>query len=287
VIAACVKWVPSSNEPGDDRFAGISAADQAALEMALRQAAASRDDVLVVTAGPPAADRALRDALACGATRILRIDQNADTDSAVVAARLAAVVAGASVVWCGDYSPDRGSGSVPAFLAAELHACQALGAVGVDLDGRAPGSITVIRRLDGGRREVLDVVPPAVVSVEGSVARLRRAGLPAVLAARTTSVESVPGSADGDLSGVAHPYRPRARALAAPNGSTALDRLRELTDAVGSPARSEVVHLDPTHAAARIIATLRDWGYLTEGSSEPGAGPDADRGGRGEIHLLG
>ena len=93
---------------------------------------------------------------------------------------------------CGDVSADRGSGSVPAFVAAELGVAQALGLV-----ERRPATATaarrVTRRLDGGRREVLAVTAPAVLSVEGAVARLRRASLPAELAARTAPIEVVPG----------------------------------------------------------------------------------------------
>ena len=50
-----------------------------------------------------------------------------------------------------------------------------------------------MRRLDGGRREVLAVPPPAVLSVEGAVARLRRASLPAELESRRAVIEVVPG----------------------------------------------------------------------------------------------
>ncbi len=270
MIAACVKWVAGPPEPGDERFAGISAADQAAVEVALRQAAPAGDGVLVVTAGPAAAERALRDALACGASRAVRIDLAADTSSARIAAALAAVVRPAAFVWCGDYSTDRGSGSVPAFLAAELGARQALGVVAVELDSDGT-SLAATRRLDGGRREVLRVVAPAVVSVEGAAARLRRAGLAALLAARTATIEVLAASAAAGEDVGAGPaatgalavraYRPRARVLPPPHGST-LERLRELTDSGDTSSHGETVHLDPDAAAERIIDTLRSWGYL-------------------------
>jgi hypothetical protein len=61
------------------------------------------------------------------------------------------------------------------------------------------------------------------------------------------------------------PYRPRARALAAPVGDRALDRLRVLTDAAANAAaRGDTVHLDPPAAAERIVQALREWGYLDE-----------------------
>ena len=67
------------------------------------------------------------------------------------------------LVLCGDLSADRATGSFPAFLAASLGAAQALGCVRLEpMDGHA---LKVHRRLDGGRREVLIVRPPAVVSI--------------------------------------------------------------------------------------------------------------------------
>ena len=270
MIAVCVKWVEAPDEPGDERFAGISDADQAALELALCQATenpSQRTEVVVVTAGPEAAEQALRDAIACGADRAVRVDVPSASPSAAVAAELAVVVAEADFVWCGDLSVDRGSGSVPAFLAAHLGAAQALGAVAVAIgamadDDAAAGRI-VTRRLDGGRREVVRIGARAVISVEGAAARLRRAGLGALLAARAAPIE-VRSAATGphpETPTSARPYRPRPRALAPPSGTT-LQRLRELTDVSGAPTHGETVHLDPVAAADRIVVVLRDWGYL-------------------------
>src|SRR4029079_5747023 len=80
-VAVCLKWVDRRVDADallravvpDERFAGVSAADQAALEWAVRY----RDDVgapvrvLAVTVGPTAADTVLRDALAAGADRAI------------------------------------------------------------------------------------------------------------------------------------------------------------------------------------------------------------------------
>lgn len=256
-VAVCLKWVTPVGRD-DDRFAGVSPADRAALESALVWSERNGDDVVVVAAGPVGAERALRDALACGASRAVRVDLDPRAASADVARAVAPHVAEASIVWCGDYSPDRGSGSFPAFLADALGIEQALGLVAVDIDGRA---IRAVRRLDGGRREVLAITPRAVVSVEGSVARLRRAPLRALLATEATPVDVRHASVVGDEIALV-PYRPRARVLPAPAGASALDRVRTLTDAGGTPNRSETVELAPDAAADRILTALREWGYL-------------------------
>jgi electron transfer flavoprotein beta subunit len=257
VIAVCWKWVTAGD---DERWAGVSDADRAALEVAFGLAAATGEDVTVVTAGPPGAERGLREALACGAARVVRIDAPVELESAAAARALAEAVTGASWVVCGDASSDRGSGSVPAFVAAELDVAQALGLVAVEVTG---GGLRGVRRLDGGRREVLDVMAPAVVSVEGAAARLRRASLPAELQARRAPVPVVPGPPGPvEHPDAVQPYRPRARALPAPAGS-ALSRVVQLTDAVGAAATThELVTLDPPQAAERILAALAEWGYV-------------------------
>ncbi len=117
-----------------------------------------------------------------------------------------------------------------------------------------------MRRLDGGRREVLEVEPPAVLSVEGSVARLRRSGLRAELAARAATVDRLTGpSGPVEEPSATAPYRPRARFVTMPRGD-ALARVRQLTDVSGEPSgHGEVLVLDPPAAAARILAAVREW----------------------------
>lgn len=266
MILACMKWNARHDAPDDDRFAGVSPADQAALETALVLGASRGEDVVAVCVGPVGAEAALRTAIACGATRAVRLElaglaEPDEADSRDVAAAIATVAASATTVLCGDYSLDRGSGSVPAFLAHHLGAAQALGLVSVEHVDTT--GVRAVRRLDGGRREVLDVQTPCVLSVEGSVAALRRAGLKAALASRTAPVEVERVVArHHPHSGVAMPFRPRARALPAPTGDAALDRLRALTDAGGSTHRGETIELPPAEAAARIVDALRSWGYL-------------------------
>ena len=67
--------------------------------------------------------------------------------------------------------------------------------------------LRVHRRLDGGRREVLRVRGPAVVSVEAAGVRLRRAALPATLASRDAAIP-VTRMAGAAAHRVARPGRP-------------------------------------------------------------------------------
>jgi electron transfer flavoprotein beta subunit len=250
VIVVALKWT-----------GGLSDSDAAALETALRLG----DAVTAVTVGPPDAEPILRAALAAGAARAVRVDAPGDLRSDAVAKVLGRCCEGASWVVCGDASADRGSGSVPAFLAAELGVGQALGLVSVEAAPNGP--LHVVRRLDGGRREVLIATPPTVLSVEGSVARLRRASLPAELAAQRAPIDVVAGP-DGpaDRPTATRAYRPRPREMAMPSGD-AFARIGQLTDAGGSARHAELVTLDAAAAAAKIVETLRAWGYLTDGAT--------------------
>jgi electron transfer flavoprotein beta subunit len=267
-IAVCWKWVSLDREHElDERWAGVSAADEAALEIALTIADTLADGttVTVIGLGPADADDVLRRALAVGATAVRRLDASPELDSRTVALAIAALVADADLVVCGDYSIDRGTGSVPAFIAAELGVAQALGLVEIDTATAADPPLRALRRLDGGRRELLDVPIPAVVSVEGSVARLRRAPLTASLSARSTPIDVVAGPHGRAPETEIHPYRPRPRTLPAPSGDT-LSRVRSILDVGGDDSHAETVTLDPPAAALRIIEQLRDWGYEPGGT---------------------
>jgi electron transfer flavoprotein beta subunit len=273
VIAVCVKWVDLRPEVDplsgavhhDARTTGLSDADQAALEWALRAGEAWAEPVVAVTAGPAAAEPVLREALAAGATSAVRVELAPHAPSATVAAALAPHLSGAGLVLCGDLSADRGTGSVPAYLAGRLAAAQALGLVALELG--PPGSIAALRRLDGGRRERLVVPAPAVCSVEGSTARLRRAPLAAVLAARHAPIPAHPGPAAAGGHALVRPYRPRARVLPAPHGAT-LDRVRQLTAGAAHGTHGQPEVLEPAAAAARVLDVLTAWRTKSSPDSE-------------------
>ena len=286
----------------DPRAALLSANDAAALEHALRLAAAWQGQALAVTAGGPAADATLREAAALGA-RTLRVPWphvggQADTqhvlggtqdyladlidDERTLAAALAAAirsVGSPTLVLCGDRSSDRGTGALPAFLAHELDAAQALGLVSLGLDRAVGGAVDVglgcvralraERRLDGGRREVLRVPGPAVCSIEAAGVRLRRAPLSAALAAGETEipVSPLPTAAHGlERDRLRHdggrPYRPRTRVVAPPASDVPRDRLLDLTGAlVVHDPPTLVGPIDASGAVDALVDYLRRHGY--------------------------
>ncbi len=286
-IVVCLKWVPIRSDVDpltgtvatDERFTGVSPADQAALEHGLVLAAAWSVPLAVVTVGPQAADQILTDALAVGADVALRLPAEAAPSSERVGHAIAAAFPDAALFLCGDYSLDRGSGSVPAYVAHARRAEQALGLTRVEPATTAGVAIMAERRLDQGRRERLELTLPAVISVEGG-RELRRASLPALLAATSSEVELGPSvdHAEDKVSPMtvvrSGPYRPRARVVPAPEGET-IDRVRSLTGADVSHDPPLSLELTPEEAAALVVERLRSWGYLDHVASN--AATDGDR----------
>ncbi len=299
----------------DPRTAGPSPADIAALETALRLAEQWHWPVLAVTAGPPAAAATLRLAAALGAAT-LRVDLSSRTevhtgtdpeplgtpheyledlahDERLLAQALVAAIlqwlpsrfqrSGApAVVVCGDRSSDRGTGALPAYVAAELAAAQALGLVEAEPVSASPTSgIRGQRRIDHGRREILAVPMPAVVSVEGGQ-RLRRASLGAELTAQRSVIPAVTRTELGLLPARetvrlrhAAALRPVTTPVAAPVGSPH-ERLLTLTGALVEHSRATVVHPANAGAAAdALLSFLAEQGYaLPDRPSAAGSAAD-------------
>ena len=264
---------------------GISPADGAALEHALRLADAWGGRVLAVSVGPVSIEPVLRDVAALGVD-VVRVpaDHESDghryiTELAEDEHTLARTIAAAirpfgtpELVMCGDRSVDRGTGALPAYLAHELDCRQALGLVALDVEG--PGTLIVERRLDGGWRERLRVRVPAVCSVEGAGVRLRRASLAGTLDVdnistpvdRSIDVAEAAGHANppGPIHiGATRPFAPRTRVLPAPEGNDPRLRLLALTGALVAHEPPMVVHpADPAEAADLLLAFLARHGYI-------------------------
>jgi electron transfer flavoprotein beta subunit len=251
----------------DDRFSGASLADRAALEVALRIAVERDLPVTVVTVGSPDADPMLREAIAAGARNAIRLDPQlpigTQPTSVEVARAIAACCVGASMVVGGDWSLDRGSGSVPPMVAVLLGYEQACGLVNIEIHAE---SLAVERRLDGGRREVLQVTGPAVLSVEGSVATLRRAQIGRVLAAKSAVIDVRNVPMTSSTSGVrverVEAHRPTPRHLLTIASSDPRQRVSSILGVGVQRTPPMRMVLDPDAAADVIIERLTAWGQL-------------------------
>jgi electron transfer flavoprotein beta subunit len=278
-VVVALKWVPLAVEVDpvsgavevDELWMGCSAADRAALEVALVLGAARGESVTAVTVGPAAARGALELALAHGADRAVHVrtpdgahrspDPLAQQPESDVVARCIAGVAREATFLCfGDYSLDRSSGAVPGLVAAALGAAQALGITEVEVDGTG---VVALRRLDAGRRERLSLTAQAVLGFEPSVATLRRAPLPGALSSIGATVDEVDGGPTAPRTVAVHvgPSRPRAKVVPAPASGSVHHRIVELTGALSERAAPLRLELDPEAAADAIVEHLERWGY--------------------------
>ena len=226
-----------------------------------------------VSAGDERSDDVLRLALGAGASEVLRVGISSEASSADVASALAPQMASARFIFCGDYSLDRGSGSVPGFVAGHLGVAQALGAASVH---HRDGALHVERRLDRGRRELLKIDGPCVVSVDGGLAPLRRSPLPRVLQSSAVEIPVVAhrGALEPET-GRIRPLRPRPRVLNGPDPHLATrQRLLALSGALTVFDPPRVVVASPEAAADELLSFLAARGYLSEGTAATTTSPD-------------
>ena len=155
LIGVALKWVdlrpevdPLTGQMVDDgRSHGCSAADQAALEWALRLAAAWDAELVVATVGPAEAEALLREALAHGATRAVRVAPS-EGDHPPTATR-------SPCCW-----PTRWSGRTSCAAATTA---STVDRVGAGLPGRPPrrGQALGLVQLDIGRTRIAAPCDPA------------------------------------------------------------------------------------------------------------------------------
>lgn len=189
-IAVCIKWVPDPEYPFQATIGGLqldapgltylaNPLDIVACEAGVRLKERAGGTVTVVTVGPPAAESVLRTALALGADSATRVEfEDSGLCSGDGTARLLAAVMAADspdVIICGARSSDSGSGAVPVLLAERLDRPLVMNVV--SLSGSDP--LEIERRMEGGRRQLIQVQPPVAITVEESLCDPR---YPSVLA---------------------------------------------------------------------------------------------------------
>lgn len=189
-IAVCLKWVPDPEYPFQATLGGpqldapgltylANPLDMVACEAGVRLKEQAGGTLTVLTVGSAVADAALRAGAALGADAAKRVEfednglGGGDGTARLLAAALAADAP--DVIICGARSSDSGSGAVPVIVAERLG--RPLVSNVVSLTGVA--SLQIERRIDGGRRQLLEVEPPVVITVEESLCDPR---YPSVLA---------------------------------------------------------------------------------------------------------
>ncbi len=257
IIGVCIKQVPATDTRirinaeatailTDDVKFEINPYDEYALEEALRlKQAGKATEVVTFTVGGADADARIRDGLARGADRAVRIDDPAlaGSDSLGLARALAAALTaeGVGLVLAGRQAVDGDSSTIPAMIAELMGAAQVSWVDKFEMDGEA---FTAQRAAGGGMREVVAGRLPAVVSCDKGLNTPRYATLPGILKAKSKKI-AVVGIAELGLSanrvgaGAAlvtfsnmgpPPQRPAGRILSGDNATAVAELVRLLRD---------------------------------------------------------
>lgn len=171
--------------------------DSFATEEALRiREQAGEGEVVVVTVGDEEGDAALRQCLAMGADRAIRIESEA-TDSLEVARVLAEVIGSEQpdLVLCGVQSSDAAQGATGAALAELLGLPRVAVVTRIELEPGA-STATVERELEGGLSETVEVDVPALLTVQTGINEPRYVTLRAVKQAEAVDIELREPSSD-------------------------------------------------------------------------------------------
>ena len=174
-VVVCLKAVwrdPSSVEVEDGAITSRGASlrfNQADVPVLLRAIELKRTggaSVTAVTAGPRAAREILYTATALGADRTLIVEASPH-DAAGTASFLAAAIADLSpdLVLTGSEAYDTLEGVVGGVLASRMGLPYCFGVVDLDVQG-SPGRVRVTKEIGGGSRQIVDVILPAVLSMQ-------------------------------------------------------------------------------------------------------------------------
>ncbi len=200
-ICVCVKHVPDPNLPvqvdpdtrrlvRDPVHCILDPADEYGVETALRLVMGHGGEVVVVSMGPPAAEDALRRAMAMGADRAILVSDEALAGSDVLATAraLAAVIRPEQpdLVICATESTDAYTGLLPGALAALLDLPQLTFARAVTIEGN---TVTVQRATETGY-QLIQAALPALITVTASVGEPRYPSFKGLMAAKRKPLDT-------------------------------------------------------------------------------------------------
>ncbi|MSQ03869.1 MAG: electron transfer flavoprotein beta subunit/FixA family protein [Myxococcales bacterium] len=196
-LGVCIKQVPATDARvvvnptatgivTNDIKWEINPYDEYALEEAVRQKQAGRGtEVVLFTVGGADTEQRMRDALARGADRVVRIDDPAmgNTDTLGYARALAAAIGaeGIGAVFCGRQAVDGDNGAVPSMIAELLGWSQVSWIDKVGFEGQA---FTANRAAGGGAKEVVTGSLPAVFTCDKGLNEPRMAKLMDIMSAK-------------------------------------------------------------------------------------------------------
>ncbi len=281
-IIVCVKWVISTDsvvkvQGGAVEDRGVcyvvNPYDLIAVEEAVRlRELHNRGEVILVSMGPPAAEKGLRRCLAIGADKGMILWDAAfqGSDSYATALILAKAISRLryDLVLCGQRATDTEAGQVGPVLAEFLDIPIVSAAMRIDIPP-AGDKVTVHRKLEKGNGEVVETSLPALLTVETGLNRPRYPSLRDIFAAQTKEVRNYDLRTLGlsyeevGLRGsktrivAISPPKPRPKKLFTPDSSVpAAERLRLIMSGGVTPKKSDLLEGDPEYIASNIVRFL-------------------------------
>ena len=236
-IDAAGKWIDLQ-----DIEVALNESDAYALEEALQLKEAQGGEVVVISVGPERAGQTIREALAKGADRGIHIEAEDLTalDSLAIARLLAAAIRDEQpdLVLTGLQSDDLGFGQTGVILAELLGIPHATLILKTEV---TPTGIRVLRELEDGWFQHIDMPTPALLTIQSGANKLRYATLMGIKRAKMKEVRAVAA----DLS-AATPVLVRDRV-------TLPSKQRTTEILTGTPAEAAQKLVDKLQAEARVL----------------------------------
>ena len=234
--------------------------DRAALAEALRLRSILGGSVTAISLGGEEAHEALRISLTMGADRAVHVQTGGALDPHTTSKILAEVIKGISydLILCGSRSIDTDGRYVGVGIAEELKIPVVCGVTRLDL---SDGRFKVYRKLRGGDREILELQPPTVLTVEEDIAQPVHATLKTYVEGLKKPVDKVkPLSLEVKPRTIILQYvqpKPRTRKTVLSFSPSASERIKMLmSGGLKEKASKRVVEGSPERLAAEFLSFL-------------------------------
>ncbi len=258
----------------------MNPADRIALTQALEMKRAQPEgNILAITAGPARARQVLRESLAAGTDRAIHLNDEAfeRADEYTTALCLSKVLRGIDydVILCGNQSLDTGGGQVPVFLADLLDIPHITAAI--KLERTTPSSFRLWRRLEKGKRQIVECPLPALFAIDKTAGQPRYVSEFSLQRAREERIEErtlgdlgltlADGGAEASLVRTVRlsSPKPRTKKIYIPDGTmSAAQRMSHLLSGGGSAAKqSNLLEGSAEYLASQVVE------YLTKEGIKP------------------
>jgi electron transfer flavoprotein beta subunit len=241
--------------------------DEIAVEEAVRiKECCGECEVILITAGPPEAEEALRYAFAFGADKMIRIHYEG-FDPWATSLALGAVAKGIDydVILCGKKAIDSNGNQVSSYLAELLGIPQVSGIVGLEIVPNKQEALAE-RYLGKGNRQVVACSLPALFTAEEGLNDPRYPSLPNRLRAERKEIQEIhldnlENGSDREIRVGANmhlsPPRPRPKKIFTPDSALSPSERKRLVMSGGAVSKKGNLHEGKAEdIAARIVDVL-------------------------------